>query len=49
MDIIDREVRALHADDLIQNKLRSVLRRGRSNIPIIDREGKLVGIITKQL
>ena len=47
MDIIDREVRALHADDLIQNKLRSVLRRGRSNIPIIDREGKLVGIITK--
>lgn len=47
MDIIDREVRPLHANDLIQNKLRQVLRRGRSNIPVVDRDETLIGIITK--
>ena len=47
MDIIDREVRPLHANDLIQNKLRQVLRRGRSNIPVVDRDEILIGIITK--
>lgn len=47
MDIIDREVRPLHANNLIQNKLRQVLRRGRSNIPVVDRDETLIGIITK--
>lgn len=47
MDIIDREIRPLRADDLIQNKLREVLRRGRSNIPVVDESDILVGIITK--
>lgn len=47
MDIIDREIRHLRADDLIQNKLREVLRRGRSNIPVVDESDILVGIITK--
>ena len=47
MDIIDREIRPLRADDLIQNKLREVLRRGRSNIPVVDKSNILVGIITK--
>lgn len=47
MDIVDRKVEALREDDFIQNKLRDVLRRGRSNIPVVDRSNKLVGIITK--
>lgn len=47
MDIIDRQVRPLRADDRIQNKLREVLRKGRSNIPVVDKSDKLVGIITK--
>lgn len=47
MDIMDREVRRLHANDLIQNKLRQVLRQGRSNIPVVDQGEILVGIITK--
>lgn len=47
MDIIDRKVQPLYADEFIQNKLREVLRKGRSNIPVMDRENKIVGIITK--
>lgn len=47
MDIIDRKVQPLYADEFIQNKLREVLRKGRSNIPVTDRENKIVGIITK--
>jgi len=47
MDIIDRQVRPLRADDRVQNKMREVLRKGRSNIPVVDESDRLVGIITK--
>lgn len=47
MEIIDRKIRSLRENDLIQNKLREVLRRGRSNIPVVNEADQLVGIITK--
>lgn len=47
MEIIDRKIRPLRENDLIQNKLREVLRRGRSNIPVVNEADQLVGIITK--
>ena len=46
-EIMDPATRPLRENSLVQNQLQRVLKSGRSNIPVIDREDKLTGIITK--
>ena len=41
------EVRPLREETLIQNQLRQVLKSGGANIPVIDQDKKLTGIITR--
>ena len=46
-EIMDDSIRPLRETTLIQNQLQQVLKTGRSNIPVVDIEGHLTGIITK--
>jgi osmoprotectant transport system ATP-binding protein len=46
-EIMDDSIRPLRESTLIQNQLQQVLKTGRSNIPVVDSEGHLTGIITK--
>ncbi len=46
-EIMDDSIRPLRESTLIQNQLQQVLKTGRSNIPVVDSEGRLTGIITK--
>lgn len=46
-EIMDERTRPLRENALIQNQLRQVLRTGRSNIPVVNEENKLTGIITR--
>lgn len=46
-EIMDPGVKPLREDSLIQNQLQPVLKVGRANIPVVDDENHLTGIITK--
>lgn len=46
-EIMDPDIRPLEEDSLIQNQLQQVLKIGRSNIPVINENKELTGIITK--
>lgn len=46
-EIMDKGIRPLKEETLIQNQLQQVLKTGRSNVPVVDEERRLTGIITK--
>jgi len=46
-EIMDPDIRPLEEESLIQNQLQQVLKIGRSNIPVVNENKELTGIITK--
>lgn len=46
-EIMEYSVRPLRENSLIQNQMRQVLKVGRANIPVVDENNLLTGIITK--
>lgn len=46
-EIMERSFRTLRGDSLIQDQIRKALEAGATSIPVVDKENKLIGIITR--
>lgn len=46
-EIMEKSFRTLRGDSLIQNQIRKALEAGATTIPVVDKENKLTGIITR--
>lgn len=46
-EIMERSFRTLRGDSLIQDQIRKALEAGAASIPVVDKENKLIGIITR--
>ena len=44
---MERSFRTLRGDSLIQDQIRKALEAGAASIPVVDKENKLIGIITR--
>lgn len=47
-DIMNPRVHALHTDALISSATRWLIRKGYSEAPVLQKEGKLVGVLSEQ-
>ncbi len=47
IDVMQRDVYHVHVDSKLQDSVRTILKRNVRNIPVVDNEGRLVGLITR--
>ena len=47
IDIMERDVYRVHIDSKLQDSVRTILKRNIRNIPVVDDDNKLVGLITR--
>src|SRR5699024_9025160 len=47
IDIMERDVYRVHVDSKLQDSVRTILKRNIRNIPVVDDDNKLVGLITR--
>src|SRR5690625_6777631 len=46
-DVIDTDVFKVRKDTLVRDTIHSILKRGIKNVPVVDEENQLVGIVTR--
>lgn len=47
IDVMQRDVYHVHVDSKLQDSVRTILKRNVRNIPVVDNDGRLVGLITR--